>query len=82
MSPEDKLAQLEKRFDSVEAATGLDLAAIIQGQAVGRGIGAGIADVAPAKERSGSKGDGAAPSASTALDVSDGKEAAAEPARR
>ncbi|MBA8815727.1 flotillin [Microbacterium halimionae] len=29
-------------FDSVEAATGLDLAAIIQGQAVGRGIGAGI----------------------------------------
>lgn len=78
----DSAKAMRSVFDSVEAATGLDLAAIIQGQAVGRGIGAGIAEVAPARERSVSKGDGAAPSASTAHDVSDGKEAAAEPARR
>ncbi|MDF2508017.1 MAG: flotillin, partial [Microbacterium sp.] len=29
-------------------ATGLDLAGIIQGQAVGRGFGAGVAEAAPA----------------------------------
>ncbi|WP_250646163.1 hypothetical protein [Microbacterium tenebrionis] len=31
-------------FDSVSSATGLDLAAIIQGQAVGRGIGESLAN--------------------------------------
>ncbi|REJ05007.1 flotillin family protein [Microbacterium bovistercoris] len=48
----DNAKAMRAVFDSVNAATGLDLAAIIQGQAVGRGFGAGVAqaseDVAPA----------------------------------
>ncbi|MGO1803282.1 MAG: SPFH domain-containing protein, partial [Microbacteriaceae bacterium] len=39
----DNAKALKSVFDSVSSATGLDLAAIIQGQAVGQGIGAGIA---------------------------------------
>ncbi|MGP6170644.1 SPFH domain-containing protein [Microbacterium sp. A196] len=39
----DNAKALKSVFDSVSSATGLDLAAIIQGQAVGRGIGDGIA---------------------------------------
>lgn len=39
----DSAKALRSVFDSVESATGLDLAGIIQGQAVGRGIGAGMA---------------------------------------
>ncbi len=39
----DSAKALKSVFDSVSSATGLDLAAIIQGQAVGQGIGAGIA---------------------------------------
>jgi flotillin len=46
----DNAKAMRAVFDSVNAATGLDLAAIIQGQAVGRGFGAGVAqaDAAPA----------------------------------
>lgn len=47
----DNAKAMRSVFDSVSAATGLDLAAIIQGQAVGRGFGAGVAqttDAAPA----------------------------------
>ncbi|MEJ1092106.1 SPFH domain-containing protein [Microbacterium istanbulense] len=44
----DNARALRSVFDSVSSATGLDLAAIIQGQAVGRGFGAGVADAAPA----------------------------------
>jgi len=47
----DNAIALRSVFDSVSAATGLDLAGIIQGQAVGRGIGNGVAqatDAAPA----------------------------------
>ncbi|MGV2984565.1 SPFH domain-containing protein [Microbacterium sp. AGC85] len=39
----DSAKALKSVFDSVSSATGLDLAAIIQGQAVGRGIGESIA---------------------------------------
>ena len=39
----DSAHALKSVFDSVSATTGLDLAAIIQGQAVGRGIGEGVA---------------------------------------
>ncbi|WP_040166935.1 SPFH domain-containing protein [Microbacterium gorillae] len=39
----DSAKALRSVFDSVNAATGLDIAAIIQGQAVGRGFGAGVA---------------------------------------
>ena len=39
----DSAKALKSVFDSVSAATGLDLASIIQGQAVGRGIGEGVA---------------------------------------
>lgn len=42
----DNAKAMRSVFDSVSAATGLDLAAIIQGQAVGRGFGAGAAQVA------------------------------------
>ncbi|MBN8205186.1 flotillin family protein [Microbacterium esteraromaticum] len=44
----DNAKAMRAVFDSVNAATGLDLAAIIQGQAVGRGIGSGMAQPAPA----------------------------------
>ncbi len=45
----DSAKAMKSVFDSVSAATGLDLAAIIQGQAVGRGIGeAAAAASAPA----------------------------------
>ncbi len=45
----DSAKALKSVFDSVSSATGLDLAAIIQGQAVGRGIGESIANAqAPA----------------------------------
>ncbi|WP_275090551.1 flotillin domain-containing protein, partial [Microbacterium sp. K41] len=45
----DSAKALRSVFDSVHSATGLDLAGIIQGQAVGRGIGAGVAEAgAPA----------------------------------
>ncbi|KJQ53873.1 SPFH domain-containing protein [Microbacterium sp. SA39] len=50
----DSAKALRSVFDSVHAATGLDLAGIIQGQAVGRGIGEGVvaaAPPAPAKTR-------------------------------
>ncbi|WP_353114624.1 SPFH domain-containing protein [Microbacterium sp.] len=40
----DNAKAMRAVFDSVNAATGLDLAAIIQGQAVGRGFGAGLAE--------------------------------------
>ncbi|MDT0156201.1 SPFH domain-containing protein [Microbacterium sp. ARD32] len=39
----DNARAMRAVFDSVNAATGLDLAALIQGQAVGRGFGAGVA---------------------------------------
>ncbi|WP_194420509.1 SPFH domain-containing protein [Microbacterium abyssi] len=39
----DNAKALKSVFDSVSSATGLDLAAIIQGQAVGRGIGESLA---------------------------------------
>src|SRR5690606_26387478 len=47
----DNAKAMRAVFDSVSSATGLDLAAIIQGQAVGRGFGNGLAqasDTAPA----------------------------------
>ncbi|GAA1855245.1 SPFH domain-containing protein [Microbacterium koreense] len=69
----DTAKAMRSVFDSVEAATGLDLAAIIQGQAVGRGIGAGIADAGASGEGTGaaagpkraatSPAEGAAPAA-------------------
>lgn len=43
----DNAKALRSVFDSVHAATGLDLAAIIQGQAIGRGFGAGVAQTEP-----------------------------------
>ena len=43
----DSAKALKSVFDSVSSATGLDLASIIQGQAVGRGIGDGIAAATP-----------------------------------
>ena len=43
----DNAKALRSVFDSVHAATGLDLAGIIQGQAVGRGFGAGVAQAEP-----------------------------------
>lgn len=47
----DSAKALRSVFDSVHSATGLDLAGIIQGQAVGRGFGAGMAEAsAPASE--------------------------------
>lgn len=42
----DSAKALRSVFDSVSSATGLDLASIIQGQAVGRGIGEGVASAA------------------------------------
>ncbi|MFV0251771.1 MAG: SPFH domain-containing protein [Beutenbergiaceae bacterium] len=39
----DSAKAMKSVFDSVSAATGLDLAAILQGQAVGKGIGQGMA---------------------------------------
>lgn len=50
----DSAKALRSVFDSVSAATGLDLASIIQGQAVGRGFGAATAaqaDAAPASRK-------------------------------
>lgn len=44
----DNAKAMRAVFDSVNAATGLDLAAIIQGQAVGRGFGAGVAQATEA----------------------------------
>jgi flotillin len=47
----DNAKALKSVFDSVSSATGLDLAAIIQGQAVGRGIGESLANAqAPAAQ--------------------------------
>lgn len=43
----DNAKAMRAVFDSVNAATGLDLASIIQGQAVGRGIGAGLSGHEP-----------------------------------
>ncbi|WP_341975950.1 SPFH domain-containing protein [Microbacterium sp. LWO13-1.2] len=40
----DSAKALRSVFDSVHSATGLDLAGIIQGQAVGRGFGTGVAE--------------------------------------
>ncbi len=48
----DSAKAMRSVFDSVEAATGLDIAAIIQGQAVGRGIGAGVSEAALSKNGS------------------------------
>ncbi|QMU97200.1 flotillin family protein [Microbacterium esteraromaticum] len=45
----DSAKAMRSVFDSVSAATGLDLAAIIQGQAVGRGFGAGVAQATDAQ---------------------------------
>lgn len=48
----DSAKALKSVFDSVSSATGLDLASIIQGQAVGRGIGEGVSQAsAPAPTR-------------------------------
>lgn len=49
----DNAKAMRAVFDSVQAATGLDLGAIIGGQAVGRAFGAGVADATttPAKAR-------------------------------
>lgn len=55
----DSAKALRSVFDRVHAATRLDLAGIIQGQAVGRGIGAGLAEEAP--HRSGSAASPAKP---------------------
>ncbi|MGF2949008.1 SPFH domain-containing protein [Microbacterium alcoholitolerans] len=44
----DNAKAMRAVFDSVNAATGLDLASIIQGQAVGRGFGAGVAQATDA----------------------------------
>ncbi len=44
----DSAKALRSVFDSVHSATGLDLAGIIQGQAVGRGFGAGMAEASAA----------------------------------
>ncbi|RBO72155.1 flotillin family protein, partial [Microbacterium sp. H6] len=44
----DSAKALASVFDSVHSATGLDLAGIIQGQAVGRGFGAGVAEASAA----------------------------------
>ncbi|MEJ1088075.1 SPFH domain-containing protein [Microbacterium sp. Mu-80] len=44
----DNAKAMRAVFDSVNATTGLDLAAIIQGQAVGRGFGAGVAQASDA----------------------------------
>ncbi|MGW9114687.1 SPFH domain-containing protein [Microbacterium sp. NPDC055683] len=41
-------ADMRSMFDSVRAATGVDLAAVIQGHAIGRGMAAGRQDEAPA----------------------------------
>lgn len=46
----DNAKAMRSVFDSVQAATGLDLGAIIQGQAVGRAFGTGMSDVASASE--------------------------------
>ena len=43
----DSAKALKSVLDTVSAATGLDLASILQGQAVGRGIGEGMAATAP-----------------------------------
>lgn len=50
----DSAKALRSVFDSVHSATGLDLAGIIQGQAVGRGFGAGIAEASAAAPESSS----------------------------
>ena len=42
----DSATAMKSVFDSVQAATGIDLATIIQGQAVGRAFGSGMADAA------------------------------------
>ena len=47
----DSARAMRSVFDSVRAATGLDLGAIIQGQAVGRAFGGGIADAADTAKR-------------------------------
>ncbi|MGF3056102.1 flotillin domain-containing protein [Microbacterium sp. YY-01] len=64
----DNAKAMRAVFDSVGAATGLDLAAIIQGQAVGRGFGAGVASAEqtekPARRRA-STGAGSATGAAT-----------------
>jgi flotillin len=51
----DSATALRSVFDSVSAATGLDLAGIIQGQAVGRGIGEGVAQAAKPAAKPGKK---------------------------
>lgn len=47
----DSAKALRSVFDSVHSATGLDLAGIIQGQAVGRAFGAGVAENTPPAPR-------------------------------
>ena len=44
----DSAKALRSVFDSVHSATGLDLAGIIQGQAIGRGFSAGVAETTAA----------------------------------
>lgn len=46
----EQSASITATFESVRAATGLDLSALLQGQAVGRGLAAGSADSAPQKD--------------------------------
>ena len=48
----DSAKAMRSVFDSVGAATGLDLAAIIQGQAVGRSFGTGVAQAKDASSAS------------------------------
>lgn len=46
----DNAKAMRSVFDSVEAATGLDLAALIQGQTFGRGVGEGLAEASARPE--------------------------------
>ena len=47
----DSAKAMRSVFDSVEAATGIDLAALIQGQTFGRGVGEGLAEATTSREQ-------------------------------
>ncbi len=47
----DSAKAMRSVFDSVEAATGIDLAALIQGQPFGRGVGEGLAEATTSREQ-------------------------------
>jgi flotillin len=74
----DNAKAMRAVFDSVGAATGLDLAAIIQGQAVGRGIGAGVAQAADAAPAASAIKTASAPKAAAAPKAAPAAEPAAE----